>query len=144
MALRGGLGVVHRECLLVRASALTHGADHYRDWGSGVLALAQTGLAKIPGSYRSSKPLGLSSDRCMLAKHSLVLWHPQLRSFPFQPLVKFFDHGRRPLVVDLPGRVLAFAKHLVTPLVHEVRHLGLVNHFLSKLRRDECHAFNIT
>src|SRR5579863_3955429 len=81
MALRGGLGVVHRECLLVRASALTHGADHYRDWGSGVLALAQTGLAKIPGSYRSSKPLGLSSDRCMLTS---THWFSGILSFdPF-------------------------------------------------------------
>src|SRR5579862_7517933 len=66
---------------------------------------------------------------------SLFHLHALLRSLLLQPLVEFLDHGLRPLFVDLTRRVFSFAQHLVSPLIHQVRHLRARHNLFRELGR---------
>jgi len=51
-------------------------------------------------------------------------FHANLQSLGFGPLVEFSDHVVGPAAVNLPGSVLSFPQHLVTPLIPRVGQLG--------------------
>src|SRR5580658_6947964 len=69
--------------------------------------------------------------------------HAELRSFLFQPRIEFLDHLRRPLFINLSGRVLSFPQHHVTPFVDQVIHLCFVGELFGQLRWNERYPLGI-
>ena len=59
--------------------------------------------------------------------------HPDFRSLAFQVLVELGDNCRRPLCINLAGRVLPFAEHLVSPVIFVVRQLRLICHLCGEV-----------
>src|ERR1700678_2983400 len=75
--------------------------------------------------------------------HRSLQRHAELGSLFLQPRVELLDHLPGPLVVDLTGRVFAFAQHRVTPVVDQMIHFRIVGYFSRQLRRNESDALRI-
>src|SRR5581483_4822625 len=86
----------------------------------------------------------MTCDKKTRNAHRSRLRHVQLRLFLRRPGIELTDHLPRPLAVDLPRSVLAFSKHRMAPLIHQVSQLRDVRNLFRKMRWNEGNALRVS